>query len=419
MLTLNTLKIQDEKTSKRSKDSNGFLIIKDNPIAKAGVFDYLLSELKQDIEPKDDKVVKVYRPFSELIRVKDSFANKPIKMNHHWVGDECETADGAIGSNITIDEANEYLRADLIIYNPKLIEAIETNELVELSPAYTGKEIAENGRYNGKAYEYKQELGEVNHLAVVEIGRSGKDLKIYDDKSRIGDFMRFKDKFMAKLSKFIDSEMEAKSDESESETQDSDTSAEIAREIISIANKSDDEFAGGIDEKIEAILTLAKKLNEPLADETSEAEKVADESESEKQDSETEAKQDEGESESQSDKIDIDEVAEAVAEVVEKVTEQKLKEFADSQKREAKKISDAYSEVKKALGGDFDSSNMSVNEIYQFGYEALSNSKLDKKLDSKTAFLMALDSKKQATHHKTSDSESISSNILKLLKEKY
>ena len=408
MLTLNTLRIQDEKSSKRSKDANGFLIIKDNPIAKAGVFDYLLSELKQDIEPKDDKVVKVYRPFSELIRVKDSFANKPIKMNHHWVGDECETVDGAIGSNITIDEANEYLRADLIIYNPKLIEAIETNELVELSPAYTGKEIAENGRYNGEAYEYKQELGEVNHLAVVEIGRSGKDLKIYDSKSRIGDFMRFKDKFMAKLSKFIDSEMEAKADEEckEDETLDR---REIIKEIMAISAKPVEEFEGGEDEKVETIAKLAEKL---AYDET------ADEDETEKK-ADEEAEEKKADEETQSDKIDIDEVAEAVAEVVEKVTEQKLKEFADSQKREAKKISDAYSEVKKALGGDFDSSNMSVNEIYRFGYEALSNSKLDKRLDSKTAFLMALDSKKQATHHKTSDSESVSSNILKLLKEKY
>ena len=413
-----TLKIQDEKTSKRSKDANGFLIIKDNPIAKAGVFDYLLSELKQDIEPKDDKVVKVYRPFSELIRVKDSFSNKPIKMNHHWVGDECETADGAIGSNITIDEANEYLRADLIIYNPKLIEAIEKNELVELSPAYTGKEIAENGRYNGEAYEYKQELGEVNHLAVVEIGRSGKDLKIYDDKSKLGAVMKFKDMFIAKLSKFIDSEMEAKADEAEAEKADSDTSSEIAREIISIANKSDDEFAGGIDEKIEAILTLAKKLNEPLADETSEAEKVADEAESEKQDSETEAKQDEGESIAESE-INIDEIAEAVAEVVEKVTEQKLKEFADSQRKEAKKIADAYSEVKKALGSDFDSKNMGVDEIYKFGYEALSKTTLDKKMDSRTAFLLALDGKKTPTQKVADSGESFSSNILNILNNKY
>ena len=411
-----TLRIQDEKTSKRSKDSNGFLIIKDNPIAKAGVFDYLLSELKQDIEPKDDKIVKVYRPFSELIRIKDSFANKPIKMYHHWVGDECETADGAIGSNITIDEANEYLRADLIIYNPKLIEAIEKNELVELSPAYTGKEIAENGRYNGEAYEYKQELGEVNHLAVVEIGRSGKDLKIYDDKSNIGAVMKFKDMFIAKLIKFIDSEMEAKADEAESEKADSDTSSEIAREIITIANKSDDEFAGGIDEKIEAIITLAKKLNEPLADETSEAEKVADEAET--QESEAEAKQDEGESIAESE-INIDEIAEAVAEVVEKVTEQKLKEFADSQRKEAKKISDAYSEVKKALGADFDSKNMGVDEIYKFGYEALSKTTLDKKMDAKTAFLLALDGKKAPTQKVADSGESLSSNILNILKNKY
>ncbi|MDD5786020.1 DUF2213 domain-containing protein [Campylobacter lanienae] len=405
-----TLRIQDEKTSKRSKDANGFLIIKDNPIAKAGVFDYLLSELKQDIEPKDDKVVKVYRPFSELIRIKESFANKPIKMNHHWVGDECETADGAIGSNITIDEANEYLRADLIIYNPKLIEAIETNELVELSPAYTGKEIAENGRYNGEAYEYKQELGEVNHLAVVEIGRSGKDLKIYDDKSRIGDFMRFKDRLMERFSKFLDSEIDAKADEEckEDETLDK---REIIKEIMAISAKPVEEFEGGEDEKVETIAKLAEKLAYY---------ETADEDETEKKaDSDEEAEEQKADEETQGDKVDIDEVAEAVAEVVEKVTEQKLKEFADSQRKEAKKISDAYSEVKKALGGDFDSSNMSVAEIYQFGYEALSNSKLDKKLDSKTAFLMALDSKKQATHHKTSDSESISSNILKLLKEKY
>ena len=226
--------------------------------------------------------------------------------------------------------------------------------------------------------------------------------------------MKFKDMFIAKLSKFIDSEMEAQADESESEKADSDTSAEIAREIITIANKSDDEFAGGIDEKIEAILTLAKKLNEPLADETSEAEKVADEAETQ----ESEAKQDEGESIAESE-IDIDEIAEAVAEVVEKVTEQKLKEFADSQRKEAKKISDAYAEVKKALGSDFDSKNMSVDEIYKFGYEALSKTTLDKKMDAKTAFLLALDGKKAPSQKMADSGESLSSNILNILKNKY
>ena len=405
-----TLRIQDAKASKRSKDSNGFLIIKDNPIAKAGVFDYLLSELKEGINPKDDKVVKVYRPFSELVRIKESFANKPIKMHHSWVGEESQTADGAIGSNISADEANEYLRADLIIYNPKLIEAIEKDELVELSPAYTGKEIAENGRYNGEAYEFKQELGEVNHLAVVEIGRSGKDLKIYDNKPNKGvDFMKFKDKLMERFSKFLDSET------SESETQDSDTSVEIAKEIIAVANKADGEFSGGADEKIQTILELAKKLNIPLADKTSEAESVTDEAET--QDSEAEAQADEAESIAESE-INIDEIAEAVAEVVEKVTEQKLKEFTDNQKKEAQKIADAYAEVKKALGADFDSKNMDTDAIYTFGYETLASSTLDKKMDAKTAFVLARDSKK-ATHKVSDSGEAKPSNIQSILQEKY
>lgn len=405
-----TLKIQDEATSKRSKDSNGFLIIKDNPIAKAGVFDYLLSELKADINADDDRVVKVYRPFDELERIKDSFANKPIKMNHHWVGDETNTADGAIGSIIEADEKNGYLRADLIIYNPELIEKIENGELIELSPAYTGEEIDESGRFNGEAYEFKQKLGEVNHLAVVETGRSGKDLKIYDSKSKLGDFMRFKDKLMSKLSKFLDSELsdeECKADEALDKR-------EVIREIMAISAKPVDEFEGGEDEKIETIAKLAEKLAYDKTADSDEVEQTADSDETE-----AEAKQDEGDEVAESDKIDIDEVAEAVAEVVEKVTEQKIKEFADSQRKEAKKISDAYSEVKKALGGDFDSSNMSVAEIYQFGYEALSNSKLDKRLDSKTAFLMALDSKKQPSHKTADSGDSVSSNILKLLKEKY
>ena len=408
-----TLKIQDKATSKRSKDANGFLIIKDNPIAKAGVFDYLLSELKSDINADDDRVVKVYRPFDELERIKDSFANKPIKMNHHWVGDETNTADGAIGSIIEADEANGYLRADLIIYNPELIEKIENGELIELSPAYTGEEIDESGRFNGEAYEFKQKLGEVNHLAVVETGRSGKDLKIYDSNSKLGAFMRFKDRFISKLSKFLDSEL---SDEECKEDEALDR-REIIKEIMAISAKPVEEFEGGEDEKIETIAKLAEKLAYDKTADEDETEQKADEDETEKK-SDEEAEEKKADEETESDKIDIDEVAEAVAEVVEKVTEQKIKEFADSQRKEAKKISDAYSEVKKALGGDFDSSNMSVAEIYQFGYEALSNSKLDKRLDSKTAFLMALDSKKQ-TSHKIADSDSVSSNILKLLKEKY
>ena len=118
------------------------------------------------------------------------------------------------------------------------------------------------------------------------------------------------------------------------------------------------------------------------------------------------------------DSINVEEIAEAVAEVVEKVTEKKLKEFTDAQKKEAQKIADAYAEVKKALGADFDSKNMGVDEIYTFGYETLANTALDKKMDAKTAFLLARDSKK-ATHKISDSGEAKPSNIQSILQEKY
>ena len=80
------IRIADANTSKREKDSNGFLIVKDNPIAKAGVFDYLLSEVFSQVEKDKDKIVRVCREFENLKANKDAFKGKPIKWKHFWVG---------------------------------------------------------------------------------------------------------------------------------------------------------------------------------------------------------------------------------------------------------------------------------------------------------------------------------------------
>ena len=77
LILTHRLRILDSKASAREKDANGFLIIKNNPIAKAGVFEYLESEILPN--SKSDKIVKVYRPFDKLQKAKDTFANKPIK----------------------------------------------------------------------------------------------------------------------------------------------------------------------------------------------------------------------------------------------------------------------------------------------------------------------------------------------------
>lgn len=200
-----------DKKSKRTKDENGFLTIKDNPIAVAGVFEYLHSEL---FENGEDRVVKVYRDFEDLKSVKDKFSKMPIVFNHKWVGDETNQVDGAISEEIRIDEKNLRLISDLTIYNPELVEAIENGEIIELSPGYTGEVVEEQGRFDGIDYDYRQIPNITNHLAVVENGRAGGSLKIQDSKIKIKERedMKVEDKkfldTLKRLLKFKDEDIE-------------------------------------------------------------------------------------------------------------------------------------------------------------------------------------------------------------------
>ena len=340
------------------------MIIKDNPIAKAGVFDYLLSEIESDVKEADDEIVRVCRTFDELKRVKDNFANKPIKFTHLWVGDENKQADGAIGSIITADDASEMLKADLIIYNPDLIKVIESGEIVELSPAYTGSVEKTNGRYNGEAYAYLQSIGCINHLAVVERGRSGSDLRINDELSEksqqknnkeeetMANFKELKEKLAKKIGTFIDEcavkdEDEKKTADEELETSDEDT-------------LEDEETKEVADNDTEAI-------NDEDEVET------ADEDEVKTADEDSEEKTEDGE---------MDELLQKVSELI----DMKLAAFAEKQKGEAKQIGDAYNEVAKALGANFEHSGMSRKELYKFGYETISGTKLADGMDAVTAF---------------------------------
>lgn len=424
-----TFKTQDKDLSKRTKDDNGYLIIKDNPIAKAGVFEYLLSELKEGISENDDRVVKVYRPFDELVKIKDTFANKPIKFNHVWVGEEDNKADGAIGSIISVDKDNLMLKADLIIYNPDLINAIENDDIKELSPGYTGEEEEQAGRFNGEDYEFIQKVICVNHLAVVGRGRSGRDLKLQDSLKLIKEYKemkkKFKDSFMKHIKKYFDEDEVAKTqDEDEVEAkQDNDTQVcdedkrEIIREIMAVANKPADDFEGGEDERERTIAELAEKL----AYNPSEESKTDDEDSVEnKEDDDTEQDktQDDELNSDNGDDISPSELAEAVAEVTEAIVEKKLNEFQDRQRKELKKISDTYAKVSDALGTSFDYRGMSVNDIYKFGYEALSGNTLSKGMDAMTAFTMASQSKRSQSKFNDSAYKKSNSNISKLL-EKY
>lgn len=403
------IRIADANTSKREKDSNGFLIIRDNPIAKAGVFDYLLSEVFSQVEKDKDRIVRVCREFENLKANKDLFAGKPIKWEHYWVGKEGETqtGDGAIFGEVRADEP--YLRADLIIYNKDLIAKIEAGEVVELSPAYEANIEAIEGSYNGEGYAYLQKLKEVNHLAVVEVGRSGSDLRIYDTLKE--EIIKMKKKMKLKDNGFIKKLIARLKDE---DTTQEDSSAEVIEKIVAIAGGE-----GSDDEKLLSIIETLKDFHNEK-----EGEEVEVEAKEEEEEDEIEAKEtDEGEVEAKKEGGEISLTAEELTELIEKVTDSKIKKLQDSMHEDSKRVAQAYKEVSSALGTGFDFTNKNANDIYKFGYEMLSKQKLQDSMDAKTAFIavsnvngVSKSNNVKTNDKKVSDSNDKIGNLLKLYK---
>lgn len=390
------IRLNDNALTSREYDSNGYLIVKDNPIAKAGVFDYLGKEVNSQENP--ESIIKVCRTFDNLKENKDYFKGKPIKHEHKWVGEneDSDVAEGAIYGEVRADEP--YLKADIIIYNPALIKKIEAGEAVELSPAYDANLIKESGAYNGETYTYRQELKSVNHLAVVECGRSGSDLRIQDTQTietkggaKMAQKVTFKDAISELLKRFKDEEAE-----SQGEIQAVEDNEALAKEILEVANKAD----VGEAEKIQAIVSLMGKLSQTQDNDT-ETEDSDTETEAQDSDTETESEKETQDNDTESKSIEVDELVE----LIEKVADSKLKKFKDSMLKENKRVQDTYLEVSNALGTNFDYTGKSVNELYKFGYENITKQRLADGLDSKTAFKMALSRVNKPISVKVSDSK--------------
>lgn len=399
------IQILDSKATKREKDANGFLIIKDNPIAKAGVFEYLENEILPN--SKSDKLVKVYRPFEALESAKESFANKPIKYNHKWVGDAEPTADGAIGSNITADKESLMLKADLIIYNPTLIQAIENGECVELSPAYTGAIDKAQGRFNGSDYDYIQKVECVNHLAVVKNGRSGNDLRILDSKNKELK-MAQKIDFLNRVLKFLDSADCG----DEPKTQDGEPTEPKVQDSSEFKNALS-EILKGEGEAVEKLAKIGELLgtldNEPKGDEpkTQDGDGAGDEPKDEPKVADGEGGDD--------DEAKAKDFADSMQKVIDKIVESRIAQYKDSVKADLVKVQDSYDRVSKALGTSFDKSGMSADDIYKFGYETLSGLELSKGENAETAFNVIAKSKKIAFKDNAPAFKAEDSNILKML----
>lgn len=461
-------KITLDTKSNRYFDENGYLVIKDNKIAKAGVFDYLGREISDELQ--DREIYKVCRPWAELEKTAKDFEGMPVKLGHEWV--EPEKRDlkvGAISGEVRLEEP--YLIADIKIYDKDAIEAITGRNIVELSPGYTAKYAAESGEYAGEQYDFMQQDIKYNHLAIVENGRSGKDVKINDSLEKINglerrtftqvrsatlpmgeggkgenrnfplpanegeinmkkNFMRNALGALSYVKKTYDECITSKTDDVDKR--------ELIRDIVAIAVKPDTDFEGGEEEKFKTILKKAEELGyEPsnvndgdMADADDEDKKSLD-----------------------SDMETMREAYKSFSSLFDKYLSQEMKEpehaeddDVEEKKDDTKQVSDSYpgiskktmdAEISKAIlnerkrtqdaiaayqdverfTGSFNMTGLSADEIYQYAYEVLTGDKVrvsDAKPSFK-AYIKAVD-KSQPTYDAAPYSSAVKNNLSNFVK---
>jgi len=172
--------------SSRTKDGNGWIEIKGNPLSKVGVFEYSGAQIDSSLIP--DKIYNVYRPEEELNNEEAlaSFRLLPWTDDHAMLGAEDEGLlpaeqkgiHGIIGEDVYFEDG--YLKGNLKVFSDKLA-ALINNGKKELSIGYKCLYELTGGTYNGQRYDAIQRQIRGNHLALVDEGRAGPDVAVLDN----------------------------------------------------------------------------------------------------------------------------------------------------------------------------------------------------------------------------------------------
>lgn len=160
------------------KDINSYVEFKANPISKAGVFDYLGSQitLADGSHPEPlNKIYKVLRSEETLKQAAESFELVPVIDDHTFLGSEDDgytrpEAKGVQGVIANLKMKGGELLADVKVFSQRLINKIKDGK-IDLSLGYRCSYKRESGVFNGEKYDFVQTDMIGNHLALVDNSR--------------------------------------------------------------------------------------------------------------------------------------------------------------------------------------------------------------------------------------------------------
>lgn len=301
-------------------ESTGWWTVKNNPLSSVGVFPYLGRQISDDLVP--DKVYYVYRSADALRDSVESWNNppRPIILGHEMLGDDFTKTDErpvqGVATNVYFDDATDTLRGDITIYSDELKNAI-ANNTKDVSLGYFCQYEKRPGVFNGQAYDFIQTGLRGNHVAVVEAGRCGPDVRVFDSKCAMDSLdINFADFQANDVSdtNHLNNSQDSDSKENKKETEMVDK-REYIREIMAIAAKPDSDFDGGEKEKIETIAKLLEKSEYNK----SERGTANDEDEKEKVEDKCGKDEEEEKKEKAEDSLDSEEVMGALRAIMERL----------------------------------------------------------------------------------------------------
>ena len=244
-------KFKTTAQDKKIVDVNDFWLIPDNPMTKIGVFPYLGRQISPELEP--DRIYQVLRPKEELTRPEtlESLKLIPLINDHTMLGTapgmtpaDDVGVEGTTGTNVKT--SGRLITNDLKCYTENIKDLISSGKK-DLSMGYRCRYELSEGEFEGQHYDAIQRDIIFNHIALVDEGRMGSDVRVMDSFT----FDSIKELTQNKENKMAD-------ENKETQAQDVDK-REILREADAIAMKPASEFEGGEEEKFR---TLTKKLEE-------------------------------------------------------------------------------------------------------------------------------------------------------------
>ncbi len=169
--------------SMRSYDEDGRMHVETSNISKATVNPYYGSEIPNHqqlgLEPK--KVYYLLRDPEELEKAVQTFNNLPLLSKHIPVSADEPQKDvivGTTGSDAKFEDG--YLKCSLAVWDSEAIAGIESGEQMELSSAYRYTADMTAGEFNGMHYDGVMRNIVGNHVALVDVGRAGRDVVVSD-----------------------------------------------------------------------------------------------------------------------------------------------------------------------------------------------------------------------------------------------